>query len=275
MVNMQGATLRKANFLFASFYGAELMGADFSGATLSQTVFASSDLSGATGMDEVLHDVPCTVDGATIRDSKGSIPDKFLRGCGFDQWEIFQSRLYGQPTPAEIQQICSDVLGARLGGTTSRIFISYSHADSKFVMKLYKRLQAEDFIVWLDQHEMSAGSLQNQVRRALAEQDIVIVVLSRNSLKSDWVENELEMAREREKGEQKDVLCPIALDDSWQSKISDQTSPGRALWRKLLDKYVIDFSGWSTRRFEPPFQQLTRGIRANYSPRRQENGTPS
>ena len=266
VVNMNGAILRGANLLFASFYGADLAGVDFEGAIFNQTVLAASDLSGSIGIDLALHDGASTLDGETLRSVGGQISENFLRGCGLDGWEVSMSRLYGQLSPAEVQQVCSEILDARLKGRSVRLFISYAHADYNFVSKLYKRLQSEGFTVWLDRHELSAGSLQLQVHRALAEQDIVLVVLSRNSVESDWVENELEMARHREKGERRDLLCPIALDDTWQAKLNNQTQSARSLWRKLGDKYVIDFSGWKTKRFEVSFKQLTRGIRKNYNP---------
>ena len=41
-------------------------------------------------------------------------------------------------------------------------------------------------------------------------------------------------AREKEKREERDVLCPVALDDSWKAKMED------VLWCQAL-KNVIDF----------------------------------
>jgi hypothetical protein len=43
------------------------------------------------------------------------------------------------------------------------------------------------------------------------------LTLSEHSLKSDWVEHEVRSARELEKELGRDVLCPVALDDSWKS----------------------------------------------------------
>ena len=103
------------------------------------------------------------------------------------------------------------------------IFISYSHEDSDFVDKLHKSLKGAGAPVWLDRHDMLAGSMENQVFRAIRLQDIVITVLSESSIESDWVEAELEAARQKEKAENRDVLCPVALDDSWQKKVESAT----------------------------------------------------
>jgi len=73
------------------------------------------------------------------------------------------------------------------------------------------------------------------------------------------------MARQKEKGEGRDVLCPIGLDDSWKSKLN-QDSPSRALWRTVMQKNVLDFSKWKTKSFERGFDKLLRGLKIYYYP---------
>lgn len=118
--------------------------------------------------------------------------------------------------------------------------------------------------VWLDKHELFAGGLQKQIHRAISEQDVVILVLSEHSLQSDWVENEFEMAREKEKKEGRDVICPLTIDNSWAKESARSDHPNRALWRKLREKVVIDFSKWRTTAFEESFNRLVLGLRVNY-----------
>ena len=97
---------------------------------------------------------------------------------------------------------------------------------------------------------MVAGPLQKQVSRAIRLNDVVLLVLSEASIKSDWVENELDMARRKEKEENRDVLCPVALDESWKAKAFDLETDDRALWRTLTHKNILDFSGWKTKAFD-------------------------
>jgi hypothetical protein len=78
------------------------------------------------------------------------------------------------------------------------------------------------------------------------------------------VENEFEIARAKETEEGRDVICPITIDDAWATHLSKADHPNRVLWRKLKEKYVIDFSKWRTKTFEQSFRQLTSGIRLNY-----------
>ena len=156
-------------------------------------------------------------------------------------------------------------------------FISYSWNDAKFVDKFRDCLIAEGVNVWLDRHDMVAGTIQDQVWRAIQIQHVVLLVLSKDSVQSDWVENELDMARSKEKAEGRAVLCPVALDDAWKAKVEAKDGPGdpsRALWRTLQQKLVVDFSGWETKSFEDAFQKLVRGLKVNYGPRAIGQSTP-
>jgi hypothetical protein len=116
--------------------------------------------------------------------------------------------------------------------------------------------------VWLDRHDTVAGSLKKQIVEAIRWNDVVLLVLSQHSVESDWVENELEMARKKEKKEKRDVLCPVALDDSWKAKVE-----GDPLWRQLTKKVILDFSGWQTEAFGLQFAKLLKGLQINYQPR--------
>lgn len=76
------------------------------------------------------------------------------------------------------------------------------------------------------------------------------------------MENELEMARQKEKEERRDVLRPVALDDSWKAKVK-----GEVLWRQLTKKNILDFSGWKTKKCGPQFEKLVKGMKIYYEPR--------
>jgi hypothetical protein len=75
------------------------------------------------------------------------------------------------------------------------------------------------------------------------------------------------MARDQEKAEGRPVLCPIALDDAWKSKVEAKVgpeAPSRDLWLTLKQKLVLDFSDWEKRGIREPFQKLVRGLKTNY-----------
>jgi hypothetical protein len=75
----------------------------------------------------------------------------------------------------------------------SGVFLSHSSHDKPFVRTLARDLQA--WGVWLDEEEVTVGdSIVGRVQGALSECRHVVVVLSRESVKSRWVQKEVNTA---------------------------------------------------------------------------------
>ncbi|NLX94725.1 MAG: toll/interleukin-1 receptor domain-containing protein [Rhodopirellula sp.] len=282
-LDLSGAYLREANLRGASLNGARLNGADLSRAILSRanldeanlrgadlsranvgwTTLRDVDLSATKGMETIRHDGPSTVEVGTLVKYQGRIPIEFLRGCGLASWEILEVELcYAALTGEQLADIAYKVhdLQDRDERYIGGVFISYSHDDAVFVDKVYQRLQYEGVSVWLDRHDMVARPLQEQVIEAIRLRDMVLLVLSEASVNSDWVENELDIAHDKEKKEKRDVLCPIALDECWKAKL-DHGAPHQKLWRTLIHKNILDFSKWKTKAFDDQFSKLLRGLK--------------
>ena len=265
--NLVGANLREANLSGVNLNGTDLSGAvlenaDFSAAMCCQTCWSTVNLSKAIGLETIRHEAWSTIGVDTLQLSMGKIPEEFLRGCGLSPWEVKSARLYDpELSPSEIAEMLStDIF---MGRTEEMpypgIFISYSHFDSNFANKLRGRLYGEGLSVWLDRHDMVAGDLEKQIGRALRSRDVVLLVLSCHSLRSDWVWLEIETALRKEEDENRDVLCPITLDGSWQEHQDDQV-----LMRRVKKKNILDFSKWKTKRFDAEFEKLLKGLKANY-----------
>lgn len=63
-----------------------------------------------------------------------------------------------------------------------------------------------------------------------------------------------------EKGMGRDVLCPIALDDSWKSS----RWPKRVM-EQIMEYNILDFSAWEDDvRFEGMFRKLIDGLELFY-----------
>lgn len=107
---------------------------------------------------------------------------------------------------------------------------------------------------------MKAGRVEKQIDRAISQHPTVLLILSEHSLKSDWVEHEVRMARGLEKDTGHDVLCPIALDDSWKK------SPWPArIMEQIMEYKILDFSGWEEDvKFERIFRKLIDGLELFY-----------
>jgi hypothetical protein len=67
-----------------------------------------------------------------------------------------------------------------------------------FPMKNGKSLVQKGIRIWRDIHDMKAGSIEMQIDLAIRQNPTVLLVLSKHSLNSDWVQHEVRKARELE-----------------------------------------------------------------------------
>lgn len=96
----------------------------------------------------------------------------------------------------------------------SRVFLSHNHQDKSFARKLSKDLVKKDIKVWLDEAELQVGdSLIKKIESAIAEVDYLIAVLSTNSVISEWVNRELEIAITKEIHNKRLFVLPVIIDD--------------------------------------------------------------
>jgi hypothetical protein len=94
------------------------------------------------------------------------------------------------------------------------IFISYSQKDAPFVEGLAKNLVAAKHNVWIDRWELNVGdSLTQKIQRALTDSSAMLVILSRNSVGSEWCKRELSAGLIRELEERKTLVMPCVIDD--------------------------------------------------------------
>jgi hypothetical protein len=80
---------------------------------------------------------------------------------------------------------------AQLTKLKPSLFISYSSEDQNFVDELYAKLRASGQYVWLNTESIPKGDKwHNKMVEGLNETDILILVLSPDSVKSRWVVQE-------------------------------------------------------------------------------------
>ncbi|MGB6873636.1 MAG: toll/interleukin-1 receptor domain-containing protein [Dehalococcoidia bacterium] len=73
----------------------------------------------------------------------------------------------------------------------NKLFISYSSLDKEIARSIAVDLQANGFDVWLDEWKIKIGEcIMRSVEKGIDEADFVILLLSKNSVKSGWVETE-------------------------------------------------------------------------------------
>jgi TIR domain len=94
-------------------------------------------------------------------------------------------------------------------------FISYSTKDQKFADLLHPQLQSKGARVWLATEDVKIGDrFRARIDEAIRLYDKLLLVLSKDSVKSPWVESEVEAAFETEQKQRRTVLFPIRLDDA-------------------------------------------------------------
>jgi uncharacterized protein YjbI with pentapeptide repeats len=262
-VTLYGADLRKALLYKTEFNLTNVDQTDFTNCLLGAAVFARIDLSLVIGLEMIKHHTVSTLGTDTLLFSKGKIPEAFLRGCGLSDWEIESAKLYNPDlSNEEINKVLYRMYDIRATQALqiSPLFISYSHADSEFVDRIEKSLNSRGIRFWRDIHHATAGKLEKQIDRAIRHNPTVLVILSENSVESDWVEHEGNLARKLEKETKRDVLCPIALDNSLEN------SPWSEITMEQVKKYnILDFSEWEDdEQFEKMFVRLIDGLNLFY-----------
>jgi uncharacterized protein YjbI with pentapeptide repeats len=224
--NLCGANLSEARLVDAFLVRANLSWANLNrtnlqSALLVETVFGDVDLSATVGLETCQHEGPSIVGFRTLQRS-GPLPLKFLRGVGLPDVLIdYLPSLLNKP----IQMYSC--------------FISYSSKDDDFTQRLHADLQNKGVRCWFAPHDMPIGAkIWDAIDEAIKHRDKVLLILSENSIASDWVEDEVNKAFAEERDRKQTVLFPARIDNA----VMDATEP----WaRKLRDQRNIgDFTQW-------------------------------
>jgi hypothetical protein len=148
----------------------------------------------------------------------------------------------------------------------SSCFISHSSKDEDFSQKLAARLRSDGVPVWYAPEDIRPGEkIYDQVKKAIASFDRLLVVLSTASMNSNWVKTELANALDRERREGRQVLFPISLAPielirKWECVDADS---GIDIARELRSYHIPDFSNWTNpEEFERQATKVIQALRA-------------
>jgi uncharacterized protein YjbI with pentapeptide repeats len=240
--NLSSANLSETILLRTNFCGANLNGANLTNALLGETIFGDTDLSGTKGLDTCGHGGPSTIDHRTLSRSD-NLPEVFLRGCGVNETLIIQvPALNAAMRPVEFYSC----------------FISYSSTDQEFAERLHADLQAQGVRVWFAPQDLPIGArIRPAIDESIRLHDKLLLVLSENSVSSQWVGQEVETALERERRESRTVLFPIRVDDV--------VMESKAGWPALLKntRNIGDFTRWKDHdSYTKALERLLRDLKA-------------
>jgi hypothetical protein len=241
--NLQGALLAHTYFHNVDFHEVKTF----------STHFDNVDLSSAVGLETIQHLGPSTIGIDSIYRSQGNIPQTFLRGCGLP--DDFINYVRSLVTNAIEYYSC---------------FISYSSKDQKFADRLYNDLQANGVRCWFAPKDLKIGAeLRPSFDEAIRLHDKLMILLSENSIKSRWVEDEVETALEKERQQNRIVLFPIRLDDTvlktdqaWAAKIR-------------RTRHIGEFRDWKNHdSYEQGLERLLRDLKAEDQARTAQSAAP-
>ena len=244
---MDGAVLFETNLSRARLSGLSLHEAAMRG-----TVFGDNDLSVVKGLETVDHRGPSTVGIDTLYRSKGQIPESFLLGCGApDDFITYVRSLVANPIEFY------------------SCFISYSSNDQDFADRLHADLQSKGVRCWFAPHDIKAGEkIHEQIDQAIRLHDKLLLILSFNTMKSEWVKTEIAKARKREVRDQRRVLFPIRLVPfetlrDWECFDADT---GKDSAREIREYFIPDFSNWKNHEsYQESFDRLLRDLKSQDS----------
>lgn len=92
------------------------------------------------------------------------------------------------------------------------VFISYSSKDQETADKIADCLQFNNLIPWIATRDIKEGGYARQIVQAIREVKIFLVVLSKHSIASEQVKNEIDRAFNRIKDGL--IIVPFIIDDS-------------------------------------------------------------
>lgn len=143
-------------------------------------------------------------------------------------------------------------------------FISYSHKDELFAKRLNSRMRKAGVHVWYAPEDVQGGQkLHEQIEVEIKKHDKLLIVLSENSLKSEWVITEIIEARKAELKSKRRKLFPIRLVSmdkikKWQCFDADS---GKDLAIEIREYFIPDFSNWRDHgSFETAFDKLLKDL---------------
>lgn len=241
---LEKTNLQAANLTWTVFLRTTLDEVDFKDSRMHQTIIGLTNLSKCVNLDKALVSGKCTLDFETLRLSL-NIPRIFLKKIGLhDTYINYLPDLYDE-NPIRLYPV----------------FLSHSWADKPFAKKIYEALTSRGVQVWYDEKQMAPGDdIFDEISRGIKLYDKTILVCSKNSLESWWVNQEITRIAKKEREYQKKesrtkgLIVPITIDDfiySWDG--------GKA--ETIKERVIGDFTMWQDESiFEDKLEELIRSL---------------
>jgi Holliday junction resolvase len=142
-----------------------------------------------------------------------------------------------------------------------QVFVSYAKEDKDVARQVAEALQSAGLLVWIDAWELAVGdSIVQRIDQAIASSDILLVILSKSSVNSKWVQIELSTALSRELRDRAITVIPALIEDCdipplladrpYLDLRRDLPTAIKRLVEQISSVPALDFSLLDGRRFE-------------------------
>jgi hypothetical protein len=135
-------------------------------------------------------------------------------------------------------------------------FISYASPDFALATRLHGDLERRGVQCWLATEDLKIGNkIRPTIDEAIRNSERLLLILSEASIRSEWVEFEVESAMEKEQISRKTMLFPIMAD---RSVLISETAWAAGIRRT---RHIGDFCDWQTRQeYDLAFAKLLRDL---------------
>ena len=246
--NLQQGNLSETDLKLTNFTRANLDRANFLGATCYATILVAVNMATVENLESCHHDGPSFLDISTLMASP-NLPKAFLQGCGLPENFIAYLPSLIQGPPLQFYSC----------------FISHSTKDQPFAERLYSDLKKAGVKCYYAPEKLKGGEkIYDQIDSAICFHDKLLLVLSEDSLASEWVTTEIRRCRKAEKREGKRKLFPIRLVDmetiqEWECFDADT---GKDLAVEAREFFIPDFSHWKDHdSYNKAFDRLLRDLK--------------
>jgi hypothetical protein len=222
--NLSEANLQRVDLEGTHCNRTDLRSVDFSFARIGKNTWINVDFSFSHGLESVVHTAAAfRLDMRTLFRSQRHCPEPFLRALGFSEQDMLS-----------LQSVDSGSL------VFPTCLLSYANEDHMFAEQLLRDLRARGVLC-------QAQTYESTTAKSIATHDKLLLLISTASppswngsiLSSLLKEARVKAYWEALGWETSGILCPISLDDTFQTKIADWPPSYR---RPMLSS--SNFSGW-------------------------------
>jgi hypothetical protein len=145
---------------------------------------------------------------------------------------------------------------ASQGSRFHSCFISHSSKDFDLARRIYQDLTDRGVSCWFAPEDLQIGEkFRSRIDEEIRTYDKLLLVLSKNSVSSAWVEKEVETALEREAEQGRIMLFPVRIDDAVM-----KVKTGWAADVKRI-RHIGDFTDWkNTDSYRKALDRLLRDL---------------